>query len=131
MAFTSAESSNRKPKFVVDVKQITLTIPNGAKTSSLVNIPSELNGQLVEIQYICPDLNADAAFKLEVLAPDGDSLTGALLDALADNKTGIVFIIDTLRRFLTGQEKIRASCATNQTDDREIDVQFKVTSIGV
>lgn len=131
MAFTSAESSTRKPKFVVDVKQITLTIPTGAKTTALINIPAELNGQFVEMQYVCPDLNDDATFKLEVLTPDGSALTGALLDALTENTTGIIFIIDTLRRFLTGQEKIRASCATDQTDDREIDVQFKVTSIGV
>ena len=116
---------------IYDVQKLTLTIPDGLKTSGLVNIPAQCNGQLLSIESIAPNLDTDATFVLALQTPDGSNLIGALGDAIADNSTVLTQIIDTLRRCLSGQEKVQVSCATNQTGDKEIELILGISSAGM
>lgn len=127
----SSESSNRVPKFNYDIRKLTLTIASGTKDTGFVNIPALCNGQLVSIETVAPDLNDDAAFKIHLLSKEGSNLIGALLDAITDNSTQIVFILDTLRRMLKGDEQVKITCATDQGADREITLIFGISSVGL
>ena len=125
-----AESFNRIPRTIVDIIEMEITILDTTKDSGDIKLPAKCNGQLYAFEIIAPDLLTDAAFALDMKTPNGQDMLATIGDAIPDNTTTIKFVIDTLRRFLTGQETVQLTCVTDQTSDKVFTLVLYILSVG-
>ena len=107
-----------------------ITIADGENDSGDEKLPALCNGQLYAFEIIAPDLLTDAAFALDMKTPNGSDMLGTIGDAISDNTTTVKYVIDTIRRFLTGQETVQLTCTTNQTADKVFTLVLYIISVG-